>query len=40
MEQPIEKFQRLLRELFQFDDDGRRYLVYRGRIDHRQIAVI
>jgi len=22
------------------DDDGRRYLVYRGRIDHRQIAVI
>lgn len=23
-----------------FDDDGRRYLVYRGRIDHRQIVVI
>jgi len=22
------------------DDDGRRYLVYRGRIDHRQIVVI
>ncbi len=22
------------------DDDGRRYLVYRGRIDHRQVAVI
>jgi adenine-specific DNA-methyltransferase len=23
-----------------YDDDGRRYLVYRGRIDHRQIVVI
>ncbi|MDZ7816703.1 MAG: hypothetical protein U5N86_12155 [Planctomycetota bacterium] len=23
-----------------YDDDGRRYLVYRGRIDHRRIAVI
>jgi len=23
-----------------YDDDGQRYLVYRGRIDHRQIAVI
>ncbi|MEN8615435.1 DNA methyltransferase [Dehalogenimonas sp. THU2] len=23
-----------------FDDDGRRYLVYRGRIDHRQVVVI
>ncbi|MBU1183723.1 MAG: site-specific DNA-methyltransferase, partial [Proteobacteria bacterium] len=23
-----------------YDDEGRRYLVYRGRIDHRQIAVI
>jgi adenine-specific DNA-methyltransferase len=23
-----------------YDDNGRRYLVYRGRIDHRQIAVI
>ncbi len=23
-----------------YDDDGRRYLVYHGRIDHRQIAVI
>ena len=22
------------------DDGGRRYLVYRGRIDHRQVAVI
>jgi adenine-specific DNA-methyltransferase len=22
------------------DDDGRRYLVYRGRIDHRQVAII
>ncbi len=23
-----------------YDDDGRRYLIYRGRIDHRKIAVI
>jgi len=23
-----------------YDDDGRRYLVYRGTIDHRQVAVI
>jgi adenine-specific DNA-methyltransferase len=23
-----------------YDDDGRRYLVYRGRIDHRQIVVV
>ncbi len=23
-----------------YDDDGRRYLVYRGRIDHRQVVVI
>ena len=23
-----------------YDDNGRRYLVYRGRIDHRQVAVI
>ncbi|MBN1547544.1 MAG: site-specific DNA-methyltransferase [Syntrophaceae bacterium] len=23
-----------------YDDDGRRYLVYRGQIDHRQVAVI
>jgi len=23
-----------------YDDDGRRYLVYRGRLDHREVAVI